>query len=161
MKKKIFLLLSIILFLSVYNCTGYKPIFSNENLNFKIIEYEILGEKVLGQQIYSRLNNLSRSTKGAEKRNINFTIKITKKKEATGKDSTGKILGYRIKLNTQITVTDSQTINQILNQNFSYSLAYKVQDQKSETVKIENKTLEDLITKTYQEVLIKLIDNIS
>ena len=48
----------------------------------------------------------------------------------------------------------------ILNHTFSYTSVYKVQDQYSETKKLENKIIEDLINKTYQNLLIKLSESI-
>ena len=52
------------------------------------------------------------------------------------------------------------TDNKILDQNFISSISYKVQDQYSETIKLENKSIENLINKTYQELLINLSENI-
>ena len=74
----------------------------------------------------------------------------------TVKDSTGKILEYRIILNSNIIINDYLTNDEVLNQNFSYSSMYKVQDLHSETIKLENKSIKDLINKTYQDLLIKM-----
>ena len=52
------------------------------------------------------------------------------------------------------------TKNQILNESFVLSSSYKVQDQHYETIKLENKSEEDLINKTYTDLLIKLTENI-
>jgi hypothetical protein len=52
------------------------------------------------------------------------------------------------------------TENEILNDTFSFSSTYKVQDQFSETIKLENQTIENLIEKTYQNLLIKLSENL-
>ena len=52
------------------------------------------------------------------------------------------------------------TGDKILNQNFSYSSVYRVQDNHSETIKLENKSIEDLINKTYQNLLIKMSESI-
>ena len=46
----------------------------------------------------------------------------------------------------------------ILNQDFNYAISYKVQDEHSETIKLENKNIENLIDKTYQDVLIKIVE---
>ena len=48
-----------------------------------------------------------------------------------------------------------------LNQTFIYSSTYKVQNQYSATIKLEQQTTENLINKTYQEILIKLSQNIT
>ena len=50
--------------------------------------------------------------------------------------------------------------NEILSESFSFSSIYKAQDQYSETIKLENKTTENLINKTYQDLLIKLSANL-
>ena len=43
---------------------------------------------------------------------------------------------------------------------YNYSISYKVQDEHSETIKLENKTIEDLINKIYQNLLIELSQSI-
>ena len=48
------------------------------------------------------------------------------------------------------------TNDEILNQNFSYSSIYKAQDLYSETIKLENKSIKNLINKTSQNLLIKM-----
>ena len=48
------------------------------------------------------------------------------------------------------------TGDEILNQTFSYSSTYKVQARHSDTIKFENKSIEDLIDKIYQNLLIKM-----
>ena len=52
------------------------------------------------------------------------------------------------------------TGNEILNENFSLSSIYKAQDQYSETIKLENQTTQNLINNTYQNLLIKLSENL-
>jgi len=58
-------------------------------------------------------------------------------------------------------VVDYLTDEQILNQTFNSSITYKVQDQYSETIKLENRSMENLINKIYEELLIRLSENIS
>ena len=45
-------LFTFLLFLN--SCVGYEPIFSSTNLQFKIVDYSIKGNKVLGKQIRLR-----------------------------------------------------------------------------------------------------------
>ena len=161
MKKITYLIISLI-FLSFINaCAGYKPIYTTTNLQFEIADYSIKTNKKLGRQIYSKLYNLSKSNKkNAETKSITIIIDTTKNKNATAKDSAGKVLEYRIVLSNNIIVKDYLTDDEILNQTFSYSSIYKVQDQYIETIKLENKSIEDLINKTYQNLLIKMTENI-
>ena len=160
MKKITYLIISLI-FLSFINaCAGYKPIYTT-NLQFEIADYSIKTNKKLGSQIYSKLYNLSKSNKkNAETKSITIIIDTIKNKTATAKDSTGKVLEYRILLSGSIIIDDYLTDDKIIKQNFSFSSVYKVQDQYSETIKLENKTIEDLINQIYQNLLIKLSQSI-
>jgi len=156
MKKITYLIISIIFLTFINACTGYKPLYTT-NLQFKIADYSIKSNNKLGRQIYYKLYNLSKSSKNnAEVQSVIITIDATKGKDATVKDSTGKILEYRIILNSGIIIKDYLTNDEVLNQDFSYSSMYKVQDLHSETIKLENKSIKDLINKTYQDLLIKM-----
>ena len=156
MKKKIYPIILIITLIFINACAEYKPIYTT-NLQFKIADYAIKTNKKLGRQIYSKLYNLSKSNKkNSETKSITVVIDVTKNKIATVKDSTGKILEYRISLSSNIIIKDYLTDDKILNQNFSYSSVYRVQDNHSETIKLENKSIEDLINKIYQNLIIKM-----
>ena len=160
MKKIAYSIFSFILLLFINGCVGYEPIFGSTNLQFKIADYSIESNQRLGRQIYSKLNNLSKfSEDNLEVQSINIIINTEKDKQATAKDSTGKILGYRIVLNSNIVIKDYLTNKEILNQSFSYSATYNVQDQYSETKKLENKSTGDLLNKIYQNLIIKMSEN--
>ena len=158
MKKIAYVILILIL---LNNCTGYKPIFSSSNLQFEIADYSIKGNKVLGNKIYSKLQKISQSNKSNQNvRSINLLIKSSTSKNATIKDSAGNILAYKITLITEVEATDFLDGDKILNQTFIHSVTYKVQDQYSDTVKLENRTINNLIDRTYGELLISLSKNI-
>ena len=158
MKKIAYVILILIL---LGNCTGYKPIFSSSNLQFEIADYSIKGNKVLGNKIYLRLQKISQSNKNNQNvRSINLLIKSSTSKNATIKDSAGNILAYKITLITEIKATDFLDGDKILNQTFIHSVTYKVQDQHSDTVKLENISINNLVDKTYGELLISLSKNI-
>ena len=161
MKKISYLLILLIFLINNVACTGYKPIFISSNTNFNIEDYSILGDKKLGNQIYSKIYNLSRlSENNHETKNINIQIYSSQSKKATAKNSAGKILGYRIILTSTISIDDYITEKEILSDTFSFSSTYKIQDQFSETIKLENTIIENLIEKTYQEFLIIFSENL-
>ena len=142
-------------------CADYKPIFSSANLQFEITDYSVEGDKKLGNKIYSKLYNLSKSNKNQkETTSVVINIKVLKEKNSTSKDATGKILEYKINLNTKVIVKNYLTNDTLVDKNFISFASYKVQDRYSETIKIENKVIEDLINRTYQELLIELAENI-
>ena len=165
MKKISYLLISLILLINISACAGYKPIFGSSNLSnitFEIADYSIKGNKRLGNQIYSKLYSLSNLNKNnPEAQSIYISIEVLKDKTATVKNNAGKILEYKISLYSNIIVKNYLTEDQILSQNFSSSSSYKVQDQYSETLKLEKTTTENLVNKTYQDLLIKISENMS
>ena len=161
MKKVIYPIFSFILLLFINGCAGYEPIFGSTNLQFEIADYSIEGNKILGNKIYSKLYSLSKSKKDDQNlRRVDLVIKVSKDKNVTTKDSAGKILQYKITLNTDIKVTDFITKDKIFNQIFISSLIYKVQNKYSDTLDLENQIIENLLSKTYQELVIKLAQNI-
>ena len=161
MKKITYLIISLIFLNFINACVGYKPIYTTTNLQFEIADYSIKTNKKLGSQIYSKLYNLSKSNKkNAETKSITIIIDTTKNKTATAKDSAGKVLDYKVILSSNITIKDYLTDDDIIKKNFSYSSTYKVQEQYSETLKLENKTIENLINKIYQNLLIELSQSI-
>ena len=161
MKKIAYPIFSFIILIFISGCAGYEPIFGSKNLQFEIADYSIKGNKILGNKIYSKLYSLSKSNGNVQNlRSVDFVIKVSKDKNVTVKDSTGKILEYKITLNTDVQVTDFITKDKILNQIFTSSLTYKVQNKYSDTVNLENKSIENLLNKTYQELIIRLAQNI-
>ena len=63
MKKINYLAIFIVFLIFSNGCAGYKPIFASSDLQFKISEYEIEGDKKLGNKIYANLYNLTKSNK--------------------------------------------------------------------------------------------------
>ena len=162
MKKITYPIFSFILLVFINGCAGYEPIFGSTNLQFEIADYSIEGNKILGNKIYSKLYSLSKSKKDDQNlRRVDLVIKVSKDKNVTTKDSAGKILQYKITLNTDVKVTDFITKDKILNQIFISSSIYNVQNKFSDTVNLENQTIENLLNKTYKELVIKLAQNIT
>ena len=149
MKKITYLIISFIFMMYINACTGYKPIYTT-NLQFKIADYSIKANKKLGNRIYSKLYYLTKSNENnPEAKSITVIIETTKDKSPAAKNSKGNVLEYRITLNSVIIIKDFLTDDKIVNQNFSYSNIYKVQKRNFETIKLENKIVEDLIDRIY------------
>ena len=159
MKKITYLIFVLII---INGCKGYEPIFNTKNLQFTIANHSIEGNKIFGNKIYSRLNSLSKSNKNNKNvRSINLFIKTTKDKTPTSKNSAGKILEYKITLNTEVKVKDFITDGYILNQIFISSVTYKTQKYYGDTIKLEDQSLDNLVNKTYQELINRLTQNIT
>ena len=157
MKKIFYFASSIILLLIVSGCIGYEPIFGSKNLRFQISNYTIEGNKMLGNKIYAQLLDLSKLEKNnPNSKGIDLYINVTKNKTPVSKNTVGKIIEYQLILNAEIIMDDTLTETKLLNQTFTSSSKYKVQDQYSETVNLENQITEDLINNIYQDLLITL-----
>jgi len=161
MKKNTFTILLIVLLIFINGCSGYKPIFSSTNLEFDIANYSLEDNKTLGEKIYSRLKRASKLNGNNENvRKIDILIKASQNKKATAKDASGKILQYKISLNIDVKIKDYLTEDEILNETYSSSSTYKIQNQYSDTLKLEERSINQLVDKTYQQILIKLSENI-
>ena len=159
MKKIPHFIISILLLFCISSCTGYTPIYSSSNFNFKIEDYSLKGEERLTKSIYRKLNSISLSNTNKQNvQRISLSIETKKEKKSTVKNSAGKILEYQINLNTNVVINDFLTEKIILNKDFNYSVSYKVQDEHYETIKLENKNIENLIDRTYQDLLIKIAE---
>ena len=161
MKKNTFTILLIVLLIFINGCSGYKPIFSSTNLEFNIANYSLEDNKTLGEKIYSKLKRASKLNGNNENvRKIDILIKASQNKKATAKDARGKILQYKISLNIDVKIKDYLTEDEILNETYSSSFTYKIQNQYSDTLKLEERSINQLVDKTYQQILIKLSENI-
>ena len=66
MRNKFIHIALLIVLIGINACTGYKPIFSSSNVQFKISEYLLEGNKKLSNKIYSKVNNLSQTSSSKE-----------------------------------------------------------------------------------------------
>ena len=160
--KKIFYIVNIwVVCFFLSSCLGYKPIFSSTDIPFKISKYSLDGNKQLSKRIYKKLQIVSESKKKSNNiRKINLSIQVLKNKKATAKNTAGKILAYRVELTTIIIVKDFLKKKKILDHTFNSFSSYKVQDQHSKTIKMENRTTENLLNQIFDNLLIKLTENI-
>ena len=160
MKKINYFIFPFLLLILINNCTGYEPIFNTSNLKFRISNYSIKGDNNLGQKLYSKLYTISQKKTDQDLENIDITINITKDKNPTSKNSAGKILSYKITLKTEIKINNYFDGNKILYETFISSDSYENQNQYSDTLKLENQSIDNLINNTFEKILIKLTQNI-
>ena len=162
MKRKIYFIISLFLLININACTGYKPIFGSTNIQLEIVDHSIKGNKQLGNQIYSKLHRLFKPDKNKPNvKTVHLTIETSKDTNATVKNSAGKILEYKVTINTNIILKDFLSSDEILNYNVSSSSSYKVEDRYSDTATNEKKITENLIDSIAQNLLIRVSKIIS
>jgi len=155
MKKLIALISLIIIIFSVSGCGGYKPIFAVENVDFHIVNYSIEEDKALGRQIYTKLYSLSKKdSNNPTTKLIDLSVQSSEKEEATVKDNTGKIKEYKISLRTIIKIKDYLTDDLLINEAIVSSSAYKIQNTRSETLALKNKTIDTLLNNNFEKLLV-------
>ena len=119
MKKIFYFACSITLLLIISGCVGYEPIFGSKNIKFKITNYSIEGNKILGNKIYAQLLNLSKLNENdPDTKGIDLYIQVIKNKIPTSKNTVGKIIEYQLTLNAEIIINDDLTDTKLLNQTF-------------------------------------------
>ena len=119
MKEIINFIFTFTLLFFISGCVGYEPIFSSSNLEFRIANHTLEGNKILGNKIYSKLYSLSKSKKNNQDvKNIDLLINVSKNKRPSSKDSAGKTLEYKITLKTKVEVIDLITKDRILDKIF-------------------------------------------
>ena len=161
MKKIINKTYALLLIIIISGCAGYEPIFGSKNVNFKIIKHSINGDKILGNRIYAKIFAISSPNKNSDNiKKIDLNINVNKNQSATSKDSAGKILEYQITVDAEIVMKDLSTNKTILNKTFNSSTKYKIQDQYSKTIDLENQAIENIINNIYQNLLIVLLTEV-
>ena len=144
--KNIFLVL---IFITLVQC-GFKPMFANKEVNFKIGKIES-NKKI--EIIENKLNNLSNA-------NPNFyydlVIDYSETKNALSKNSQGKSLLLRIKMNLNLKVIENDKI--IMEKNYLSDFDYQNLDKKFELSDYENEIKKSMFEEIANKILIDLTD---
>ena len=148
LKKK---LIKIIVLLFFVSSCGYNPIFSSKKSNFSIYQLSASGNTKLNKIINGRLNNYKDS--GGSKK-ISLIIETSLKKEITSRNSKGSPSTYRVNLNCNVSIKDSE--GSLRKKSFSKSFTYNNSNNKSELKKYENETSKNLAEKISEEIIVYL-----
>ena len=144
--KNIFLVL---IFITLVQC-GFKPMFANKEVNFKIGKIES-NKKI--EIIENKLNNLSNA-------NPNFyydlVIDYSETKNALSKNSQGKSLLLRIKMDLNLKVIENDKI--IMEKNYLSNFDYQNLDKKFELSDYENEIKKSMFEEIANKILIDLTD---
>ena len=143
MKNKFFLFFLFFLFSS--NC-GYKPIYSTENLNFKIGNIE-KNNTSLNNKFAKSINALE--SKGSDKK-INIKIESDKKLKIKSKDSKGDALVFELEIFLKFVTINTDNEHEKL---FSRKITYNNSDDKFKLKQYENELEDILITKIVEDLI--------
>ncbi len=140
-----------LLFLFLPHC-GYKPIFSTENLSFKIGNIE-KNNTSLNNKFAKSINALK--SKGNDKK-IDIKIESDKKLKVKSKDSRGNALVFELEIFLKFVTINTDNEHEKL---FSRKITYNNSDDKFKLKQYENELEDILITKIVED-LINYLSNI-
>ena len=139
----------VIVFIIFVQC-GFKPMFTNKEVNFKI--EKIKSNKKI-EIIENRLNNLSITN---PKFFYDLVIDYSESKTTLSKDSQGKSLLLRIKMNLNLKVIENNKI--IMEKNYVSNFDYQNLDKKFELSDYENEIKKNMFDEIANKILIDLTD---
>ena len=143
--KKLKLLLSIILFISVSAC-GYSRL-SDKSNELKINTIEINGDKRLA---YTLKNKLPLLSKTESVNTYDISINLINSKTSKIKDATGKTTRFNLVLNGDLKLTNNKKI--VYNRLFTVNNDYDVSKNHSDTIRNEKNSKQRNIDSLSEEI---------
>ena len=143
--KKVKLLLSIILFISVSAC-GYSRL-SDKSNELKINTIEINGDKRLA---YTLKNKLALLSKTESVNTYDISINLINSKTSKIKDATGKTTRFNLVLNGDLKLTNNKKI--VYNRLFTVNNDYDVSKNHSDTIRNEKNSIQKNIDLLSEEI---------
>lgn len=144
--KNIFFVLVFIIFVQC----GFKPTFANKEVNFKI--EKIKSNKKI-EIIENRLNNLSITNPEFF---YDLVIDYSESKTTLSKNSQGKSLLLRIKMNLNLKVIENNKI--VMEKNYLSNFDYQNLDKKFELSDYEDEIKKNMFDEIANKILIDLTD---
>ena len=144
--------LIIILFLILTFSCGYQPIFSSKDIKFSIGQIEVDGDEKLNRIILKDLQNYQKKSNSTNLYNLKITTK--KNKYISSKDTKGNPKTFRIEVINELSVLTNNKVT--ANKIFKESQNYNNKSSKFELNEFEEKTLNNLIEKISENIIIFL-----
>ena len=146
MKKILFIVLIFLL----HSCTGYKPIYSNKNINFRIAEINNLNNDFISKEI---IKSLKPYTTGDNKIEILLEIKSEKNESIISRDSKGDPLIFEIKVKTEIKIQEKNS-EKILQ--FNEIFNFNNQTNKFEFSQYKKNIQQNLANRIFEKLILEL-----
>lgn len=148
-KKKFFLVVTIISLFFLTNC-GYKAIYSdNEKKDIKIKEVKLLGDEEINKNILSILG-INNEIKDENK--LTLILESSLKNNVTSKNSAGNPLTYQMTLNTRLVIQNEKEV--IKEQSFSSNFTYSNKDNKFDLQELREEIEKNLTKIVADKILI-------
>ena len=142
----------IFLVMTMLNACGYTPIYYKENIDFKIKNIEMEGDKLINNRIYKNLKNIQ--SQQNNQKIIEINLYSIKEKKITTKNSKCDAKSLNLRINTKLTIKDNNS--NIMIKNFGKSFNYNNIDRKFDLKKNEKKIQENLAEEISEEIILFL-----
>ena len=134
---------------------GYAPIFTSQNVEFKIVKYEISGNKDIANDFVKRISR-SQNNKSTDANEIFLSVDAELRKTSAIKDSTGKILTYKLDIIIKATVKRIGEDKILYADTLESSLNFDVQDQIYDTNELEKIVTQNLLRKISTDLILRI-----
>ena len=151
MPSKFFKSLILLLILSVISSCGYQPLFTEKYQNFSVNNFNIVGDRKLGQSFANKFGKIE-----AADNNLTFNIDASKRRNISNKSSSGTILEYNININFELEVISESDGKKVFATSLSESSNYKTSSAYTDTLSREKKIVDNLIKSLANQVNYKL-----
>ena len=142
--KKIFFVIWVLSFLE--SC-GYQPLLSSKNQKFSVVNINIYGDKKLARS----LGNYFTEIENADK-NLFLEITADKNKLVSNKTSIGATSEYTVTINFDVKVISEIDNKLIFRQNFTSSNSFKTSKVHLDTLRRENKIVDNSIKNIAEQI---------
>ena len=148
MKMKIFKkIFFVILFLSFLQSCGYQPLLSSKNQKFSVVNINIYGDKKLART----LGNYFTEIENADN-NLILEITASKKKLVSNRTSIGATSEYNLIVNFDVKVISEKNNEMIFKQNFTSNNSFKTSKVHLDTLRRENKIVDNSIKNIAEQI---------
>ena len=134
---------------------GYTPIFTSQNVNFKIVKYEISGNEDIANDFVKRISR-SQSNETNDANEIFLSVDANLSKTSAIKDSTGKILTYKLDMVITAVVKRMGEDKILYADTLESSLNFDAQDQISDTNQLEKTVKDNLLRKISTDLILRI-----
>ena len=142
--KKIFF---VILVLNFLQSCGYQPLLSSKNQKFSIVNIKIYGDKKLART----LGNYFTEIENADK-NLILEITANKKKLVSNRTSIGASSEYTVTINFNVKVTSETNDKVVFIENFTSTNSFKTSKVHLDTLRRENKIVDNSIKNIAEQI---------
>ncbi len=142
--KRIFFVISVLIFLQ--SC-GYQPLLSSKNQKFSIVNINVYGDKKLARTLgnyFTEIENVDN--------NLILEITADKKKLVSNRTSIGASSEYTVTINFDVKVISETNNTVIFTQNFTSTNSFKTSKVHLDTLRRENKIVDNSIKNIAEQI---------